>query len=42
MVNTATTSITKEDMHKVFELSKHEPLIIDFSKIGGEEEGKEE
>ena len=31
MVNTATTSISREDMKKVIELSGHEPTIIDFS-----------
>lgn len=30
MVNTATVAISREDMHKVVELSGHEPVIMDF------------
>ena len=30
MVNTATVAISREDMHKVVELSQHEPVIMDF------------
>ncbi len=33
MSNEATLSITKEDMMKVIELSKHEPQILDFSTL---------
>ena len=30
MVNTATVAISRDDMHKVVELSGHEPVIMDF------------
>ena len=35
MVNTSTTSITRDDMKKVVELSGHEPNIMDFSEFAG-------
>ena len=34
MVNTATVAISREDMHKVVELSQHEPVIMDFGGAG--------
>jgi Ala-tRNA(Pro) deacylase len=33
MQNDATTAITREDMHKIIQLSDHKPEIIDFSKL---------
>ena len=41
MINTATTSITREDLHKIFELSGHKAEIIDFVKLDVVEEKKE-
>jgi Ala-tRNA(Pro) deacylase len=33
MQNDATTAISREDMHKIIELSGHKPEIIDFSRL---------
>ena len=35
MVNTATISISRDDMKKVIEISGHEPTIIDFADMAG-------
>jgi prolyl-tRNA synthetase len=40
MINTATTSITKEDMKKLIELSGHAHEVVDFSKFEAAEEKK--
>lgn len=33
MTNEATLSISKEDMMKIIELTKHEPMVLDFSTL---------
>ena len=37
MVNTATTAIDASAIKKVIELSGHEPMILDFTTLGGGE-----
>lgn len=42
MINTATTSISKEDMLKIISLSGHTHEVLDFSKFEAPEEKKVE
>ena len=37
MQNDATTSIGREDMKKFVQITKHEPIVVDFEKIDAEE-----